>query len=106
MNSPSAGVAHEARLADAATHDHQSDARRRSRLRWRARRGLLENDIILTRFLDLYEKSMSDDEVGGFTRLCELSDNELMDLILARSEPAGELDTAVLRRLVGMLRSV
>ncbi|CAM5189880.1 hypothetical protein OURE66S_00860 [Oligella ureolytica] len=29
----------------------------RARLRWRARRGLLENDLILTRFLSIYTKS-------------------------------------------------
>lgn len=106
MNLPAAGATHEARIAEAAAREHQADAKRRSRLRWRARRGLLENDIILTRFLDLHEETLSDDEVGAFTRLCELSDNELMDLILARSEPQGELDTAVLRRLVEILRSV
>ncbi|WP_296001656.1 succinate dehydrogenase assembly factor 2, partial [Rugamonas sp.] len=31
---------------------HQADPANRARLRWRSRRGLLENDIILTRFLD------------------------------------------------------
>ena len=31
------------------------DALQRRRLRWRARRGLLENDIVLTRFLDRHD---------------------------------------------------
>jgi antitoxin CptB len=53
------------------------------------RRGLLENDIILTRFLDAHETELTDEEVDAFTRL-GLSDNALMDLVLARKEPEGE----------------
>jgi succinate dehydrogenase flavin-adding protein (antitoxin of CptAB toxin-antitoxin module) len=44
---------------------HQDDPARRTRLRWRSRRGLLENDLILTRFLDLHEATLSDDEVDA-----------------------------------------
>ena len=84
---------------------HQSDPLRRARLRWRARRGLLENDLVLTRFLDRYEEGLSDDDVGALTRLLELSDNDLMDLILARSELAGDLDEVSMRRVIGLLRS-
>jgi antitoxin CptB len=39
---------------------HQSDPANRARLRWRARRGLLENDLILTRFLDAHEETLTD----------------------------------------------
>ncbi len=84
---------------------HQSDPLRRARLRWRARRGLLENDLVLTRFLDRYEDRLSDDDVGALTKLLELSDNDLMDLILARSELAGELDEPSMHRVVGLLRA-
>ena len=42
---------------------HQADPANRCRLRWRARRGLLENDLILTRFLDQHEVTLSDEEV-------------------------------------------
>jgi hypothetical protein len=38
---------------------HQDDPARRARLSWRSRRGLLENDLILTRFLDLHEATLS-----------------------------------------------
>ena len=71
---------------------HQSDPANRARLRWRARRGLLENDLILTRFLDAHEVVLSDDEVDALTRLLDLSDNELMDLLLARKAPTGATD--------------
>ena len=89
-----------------ATVIHQADVHRRARLRWRARRGLLENDLVLTRFLDRHETELSDADVGALTILLELSDNDLMDLILARSEPAGALDVASVRHVVGMLRAV
>ena len=87
------------------TISHQSDPLRRVRLRWRARRGLLENDLILTRFLDRYEDRLSDDDVGALTRLLELSDNDLMDLILARCELAGDLDELSVHRVIGLLRA-
>ena len=84
---------------------HQADPANRSRLRWRARRGLLENDLILTRFLDLHEVTLSDDEVDGLTRLLDLSDNDLMDLILARKDPAGEQDLPQVHALLSRLRA-
>ena len=83
---------------------HQADPARRARLRWRARRGLLENDLILTRFLDRHEHELDDEAVGALTRLLELPDNELMDLILARIEPDALADAAT-RRLVTQLRN-
>jgi antitoxin CptB len=84
---------------------HQSDPANRARLRWRSRRGLLENDLILTRFLDAHELTLSDEEVDALTRLLDLSDNALMDLILARSEPEGEVDLPHVHALVARLRA-
>ena len=83
---------------------HQSDPLRRARLRWRARRGLLENDLILTRFLDRYEESLSDDDVSALTRLLDWSDNDLMDLLLARKAPTGEVDLPHVHALLQRLR--
>lgn len=69
----------------------------RIRLRWRARRGLLENDILLTRFLDTYETTLSDEEVRVFEQLLDLSDNDLMALLLERTEPDSlSIDAALL----------
>ncbi len=83
---------------------HQADPKRRARLRWRARRGLLENDIVLTRFLDRHEDTLSDDDVGALTQLFELSDNELMDVILARTDVTSEIAGPVMNRLISLLR--
>ncbi|MEO6919599.1 MAG: succinate dehydrogenase assembly factor 2 [Collimonas sp.] len=83
---------------------HQADPANRARLRWRARRGLLENDLILTRFLDAHEATMTDDDVDAFSRLMELSDNELMDLLLVRKEPDGLLDLPQMHALLARIR--
>jgi antitoxin CptB len=84
---------------------HQTDPVRRARLRWRARRGLLENDLILTRFLDAHETSLSDGEVDALCRLLELPDSELMGLLLASGEPTGELDQPPVHALLSRLRA-
>ncbi len=82
---------------------HQDDPHQRARLRWRARRGLLENDLILTRFLDAHELSLEDAEVEAFTLLLDLPDNDLLDLLLARKAASDELDTAPIRALLQRL---
>ena len=87
------------------TITHQADPKKRARLRWRARRGLLENDLILTRFLDANEASMTDIEVEALTKLMELAYNDLMSLLLERSEPSGELDIPSVHALIARLRS-
>jgi antitoxin CptB len=90
---------------DSSVTTHQSDPANRARLRWRSRRGLLENDLILTRFLDAHETGLSDEEVDALTRLLDLADNPLMDLILARTEPEGEIDLPHVRALLARLRA-
>ena len=85
---------------------HQADPVQRARLRWRARRGLLENDIIISRFLDAHEVSLTDDEVAAFSLLMELDDNELMALLLARKEPDADLDATNVRALLARMRLV
>lgn len=84
---------------------HQSDPIKRARLRWRARRGLLENDLIITRFLDAHETTLTDEEVDAFSRLMELADSELMDLLLSRKEPEGEVDLPHVHALLARLRA-
>jgi antitoxin CptB len=84
---------------------HQADEARRRRLRWRARRGLLENDLVFERFFERYEHSLSDDDVAGLDELLALGDNELLDLILRRSEP-DQATSPGARRVLEALRSV
>ncbi len=69
------------------------------RLRWRCRRGMLENDLILTRFLDARGDAISEPEIVGLYRLLDLSDNELWDLLSGRQEPDDAAVAPLLRAL-------
>ena len=54
------------------------------RARWRCRRGLLELDIVLQRFMDRYYTQLDESGLEQFERLLALPDNDLWDLITAR----------------------
>ena len=77
------------------------DATEFNRLRWRCRRGMLENDLILARFLDARGSAMSAEDVAALDRLLDLPDGELWDLIAGRAETAD----AELRPVVAALRA-
>jgi len=85
---------------------HQSKIINRACLRWRARRGLLENDLILNRFLEKNEENMTEEEVNAFLSLMNLYDNELMDLLLVRKDLEGVLDIPQVRDLLDRIRAV
>ncbi|AEC18964.1 hypothetical protein PT7_0424 [Pusillimonas sp. T7-7] len=78
----------------------------RARLRWRARRGLLENDLIITRFLDEYETELTDTDVSALSLLFEMGDNELLDVLLARTQLSGVYDTPDIHRLVEQMQKL
>jgi antitoxin CptB len=73
-----------------------------NRLRWRCRRGMLENDLILERFLDARGEAITDGEIVALDRLLELSDNELWDLLSGRQEP----EDAAVKPLLETLRAI
>jgi len=60
---------------------------------------MLENDLILTRFLDARGDAITETEVAALNRLLELSDNELWDLLSGRQEPADAAVAPLLERL-------
>ena len=64
------------------------DDRRLARIRWRCRRGLLENDLILARFLDAKGTNLTEESAAMLDRLLDLADNDLWELIVGRAEPA------------------
>ena len=66
-----------------------ADDRRFDRLRWKARRGLLENDLLLTRFLDKHLSSLDEAELNVLDQLLQLGDNDLLDLLMGR-KPSGK----------------
>ena len=60
---------------------------RLKRIAWRCRRGMLENDLVLTRFLAARGASMTEGEIAMLDRLLDLPDNELWDIISGRQQP-------------------
>ena len=63
------------------------DERALSKLRWRCRRGLLENDLFIERFFNRHEKTLTVRQAQGLDDLMDLSDNDLLDLFLQRKQP-------------------
>ncbi len=57
-----------------------------SAIRWRARRGMLELDILLSGFLDRHEHALDDDQIEALERLLTYPDAELWDIIAGRRE--------------------
>jgi antitoxin CptB len=82
-----------------------------SKLRWRCRRGLLENDLFIERFFNTFEKSLTVNQAKGLNVLMDLSDNDLLDLHLARktieqvSLSAPALDCTEAREVLKMLQN-
>jgi antitoxin CptB len=81
------------------------DAHAVGKLRWRCRRGLLENDLFLERFFARHGDSLTPHQGDLLEELMQLADNDLMDLFMRRSEPAGELDRPDVKDLLALLRA-
>ena len=75
-----------------------------SRLKWRCRRGLLENDLLIERFFGRHEAALTVRQADALGALMELADNDLLDLLLRRKEPQGDMNTSDVNELLGLLR--
>jgi antitoxin CptB len=75
------------------------DDERLNRIRWRCRRGMLENDLVLTRFLDQRGAAIAEDEVAMLDRLLDLPDTDLWDLLSGRTEPQDDAVVPLLQHL-------
>ncbi|MGH8750989.1 MAG: succinate dehydrogenase assembly factor 2 [Burkholderiales bacterium] len=69
------------------------------RLRWQCRRGLLELDLLLNGFLDAHYANLNEMQIRAFKKLLEFPDQELLNLIMARAEPAPDGTNPVLQLL-------
>jgi antitoxin CptB len=76
-----------------------------SKLRWRSRRGLLENDLFIERFFARHDSRLNVGQARGMYALMDLSDNDLMDLLLRRKELQPEISTEEVREVLDLLRS-
>ena len=89
------------------TGDELLDERALSKLRWRCRRGLLENDLFIERFFDRFDKALNVRQADALGVLMDLSDNDLLDLFLARKSLAQvevTLDSADFHEILKMVR--
>ena len=71
------------------------------RLKWRSRRGLLELDLVFERFWAGAGGQLTDAEAAALERLLVLPDNDLLDLVMGKSDAPD----AALGELVRKLRA-
>ena len=79
-----------------------------SKLKWRCRRGLLENDLFIERFFERFGDALTVNQADALGALMDLSDNDLLDVHLARKtllqvEP--NLDRIDVHEVLSMLRT-
>jgi antitoxin CptB len=87
-------------VAEAAIDEHEL-----GKLRWRCRRGLLENDLFLERYFATHGAHTTPRQALVLEELMQLADNDLLDLLLRRKEASGELDRPEVREMLELLRS-
>jgi antitoxin CptB len=80
------------------------DPRALGRLKWRCRRGLLENDLLIERFFARHEATLTAQQAQGLEALMSLSDNDLLDLLLARAEPEGRMARDDVTEVLALMR--
>jgi antitoxin CptB len=71
------------------------------RTRWHCRRGMLELDLVLNAFLERHFPGLDAAGRDAFGRLLDLSDPELLDLVMGREEAVGRDD----REILALVRS-
>jgi antitoxin CptB len=87
------------------TNDPLLDERAMSKLKWRCRRGLLENDLFIERFFKRHEAGFTVSQAQAMNALMDLSDNDLLDLLLVRKEPEGDLAQPNVVSLLKLIRA-
>ena len=74
-----------------------------SKLRWRCRRGLLENDLFIERFFNRYARQMTVGQARGMYILMDLSDNDLMDLFMKRKPLGTDIESEEVSEVLSLL---
>ena len=71
----------------------------RDRIIWHCRRGLLELDLILERFVSLHFDRLNAGQTEVFKELLAYEDNDLLDMLMGRAEPLNTRLTSVLEMM-------
>ena len=74
-----------------------------SKLRWRTRRGLLENDLFIQRFFARHAARLTVGHARGVYALMVLADNDLLDLFLKRKTLSPEMASPEVCEVLEML---
>jgi antitoxin CptB len=74
-----------------------------SKLRWRCRRGLLENDLFIERFFNRFAPQITVGQARGMYVLMDLSDNDLMDLLMKRKPLGSDIESEEVSEVLTML---
>ena len=69
------------------------------RVLWRCRRGLLELDIVLQRFVNQGYAALDAGQIAAFDRLLDRTDNALWDMLCGRQPCDCPQETAILDRM-------
>jgi len=72
-----------------------------NRLRWAARRGMLELDLILAPFVENVYSTLPPEEQALFEKLLECEDQDMFNWFLQKGEP----DEADIRQIVKIVRN-
>lgn len=71
----------------------------RARMRWRCRRGMLELDIVLQRFIDKHYARLGASQLEQFETLLSLSDHDLWAMIAGKATVPDETFLSLLKLL-------
>ncbi len=75
------------------------DDRAIERLKWKSRRGLLELDLVLEKFWKGPGRALTPEEAAALERLLAMPDNDLLDLLMRRTESPDARLQAMLEKL-------
>ncbi|HRN81183.1 MAG TPA: succinate dehydrogenase assembly factor 2 [Nitrosomonas europaea] len=70
-----------------------------ARMRWRCRRGMLELDIVLQRFIDNHYEQLDEHQLELFEMLLSLSDHDLWNIIIDNTKEPDNQFQPVLKLL-------
>jgi len=71
----------------------------RDRILWHCRRGLLELDLVLQRFVERHLDRLDAQELDIFKELLTYDDTDLFDMVMGRAEPLNTQLNGVLNML-------
>jgi antitoxin CptB len=76
-----------------------------SKLRWRSRRGLLENDLFIEKFFNRYASSLTVGHARSMYALMELADNDLLDVFLGRPHNQAIAQQEDVKELLSLIKA-